>query len=77
MGIIAAVSNTQTSFSFEVISQGGAFATVSLIASLSIALLISDSRYWDEWASSTLGACSNPLLLTFAAIVVFKVMLIL
>lgn len=76
MGIIAAISNTQTSFPLEVIAQGGAFATISLIVSLSIALLLSDSKYWNKWASSSLDACSTPLLLTFAAIVAFKIMLI-
>ncbi len=77
MGIVALISNVQTSFPLEALSHGGALATISLIISLSIALLISDSRYWNRWASSTLEAGSNPLLLTFAAIVVFKVMLIL
>ncbi len=76
MGIVAAISNTQISFPIEVISQGGAAATISLIVSLSLALLISDSKYWNKWASTTLEACSNPLLITFAAIVAFKIMLI-
>ncbi len=76
MSIVIAVSSTQTCYSLEVISQGGALATVSLILSLSIALLISDSKYWNSWGSSTLDTCSYPLLLTFAAIVVFKIMLI-
>jgi hypothetical protein len=77
MGIVALVSNTQTSFPVEVISQSGAFATVSLILSLSIALLISDSKYWNRWASSSLDVSSNSLLVLFAAIVAFKIMLIL
>jgi len=77
MSIVAIISNTQTSFPVEIISQGGAFATVSLILSLSIALLISDSKYWNKWASSSLDVCSNPLLVCFAAIVAFKIMMIL
>ena len=77
MGIIAAITNAQTSFPIEVISQGGGLATVSLIISLSIALLISDSKYWNNWASSTLDVCSNSLLLTFAAIVTYKIILLL
>lgn len=76
MGIVAAISNVQTSLPLETVSQGGALSTVSLIVSLSIALLISDSKYWSRWASSTLDICSNPLLITFAAVVAFKVMLI-
>jgi hypothetical protein len=74
MGIVATISNTQTSFPAEIISQSGELATISLIISLSIVLLISDSRYWNKWASSTLDICSNPLLVTFAAIMVFKIM---
>lgn len=77
MGIIAAITNAQTSFPIEVISQGGALATISLIISLSIALLISDSKHWNDWASSTLDVCSNSLLLTFAAIVTYKIILLL
>jgi hypothetical protein len=77
MGIVALISNTQTSFPVEMISQGGAFATVSLILSLGIALLISDSKYWNRWASSSLDVSSTSLLVLFAAIVAFKIMLIL
>ncbi len=77
MTIIAAISNTQTSFPFEIISQCGAFATVSLIVSLIIAVLISESKYFNAVASSTLDTCSNPLVVTFVAIIAFKIMLIL
>lgn len=77
MAIVAAISSTQTSYPIEIILQGGAFATVSLIISLSIALLLSDSKYWNRWAESTLDVCANPILVTFAAIVAYKVMLIL
>jgi len=73
MGIVAAVSNTSPSFSVEIIAQGEALATVCLIISLSLYLLISDSRYWGRWASSSLDACISPLLVTFAAIVVSKI----
>jgi len=77
MGIIAAISNAQTSFPLDVLAHGGALATISLIVSLSIALLISDSRHWNRWASSTLDVCSNSLLITFAAIVTYKIILLL
>lgn len=77
MGIVAIASNVQTSLPVDIIAQGGALATVSLIISLSIALLISDSKYWNRWAESTLDACANPVLVTFAAIVAYKIMLIL
>lgn len=77
MSMIAALSNIQTSFPTEIITQGGAIATVSLIISLSIALLISDSKYCNGWASSTLDICSKSLLVTFGAILVFKTLLVL
>ncbi len=76
MGIIAAI-NTQTSFPAGVISQGGIIAIITLIVCLSIALLISDSRHWGRWASSTLDVCTSPLLITFVAIVAFKVIVVL
>lgn len=76
MGIIAVISNTQTSFPVEIISQGGTLATISLIATLSIAFFISDSKYSNEWTSDILGVCTNPFLITFAAIVAFKIFLI-
>ncbi len=77
MGIVAAISNVQTSFPSESISQVESLVTFSLVVSLSMALLISDSKYWNRWASSTLDACSKTLLITFAGIVVHKIMLIL
>lgn len=77
MGIVAAaVSNVQTPYPMEVISQGGEIAIISLTISLSIALLISDSKYWNRWASSSLDASSIALLLTFVIIVIFKIILI-
>ena len=77
MSIVAAISNVQTSFPIDVISQGGVLAAVSLVVSLGIGLLISDSKYWNSWASSTLNICTISLLITFAAIVFLKVIMIL
>jgi hypothetical protein len=51
--------------------------TISLVVSLAIALLTSDSRYWNRWSSSTLQTCAYPLLITFAGILVYKIMHIL
>jgi hypothetical protein len=76
MSIVAVISNTQNSYPLEIISQGGIFAAVSLIITLSIALLISDSAYWNKLAPGTLDICSNPLIVTFAAIIAFKIILI-
>ena len=77
MSIVAIISNTQTSFPVELISQGGALATVSLILSLSVALLIADTKYWNKWVSGNLDLSSNTLLVLFAAIVAFKIIVIL
>lgn len=76
MSLVAAISNVQTSFPSEAASQAELIVTLSLVISLATGLLISDSKYYNSWASSTLDACSNPLLLTFAGIVVYKIILI-
>ncbi len=77
MVIVAAISNVQTMLPSEAISQIELLVTLSLVVSLSMALLISDSKYWNRWASSTLDVCSKTLLITFAGIVVYKVIMIL
>jgi hypothetical protein len=74
MGIVIAVSNMQISFPLDVNIE--ALAVISLIISVFIALLISDSKYWNRMALSTLDAITIPLLITFAGIVVYKITLI-
>lgn len=76
MSMVAAISNVQIPFTVDVITQGGTIAAVSLIVSLSIALLVSDSKYWNKWASSTLNICTSSLLITFAAIVLLKIIML-
>jgi hypothetical protein len=76
MSIIAAISNVQTSFPTEAVSQVEVLVTLSLVISLATGLLICDSKYFTSWASSTLDICSNPLLLIFAGIVVYKIIVI-
>ncbi len=73
MSIVAAISSVQTHSSAEMVFLGGALATASLVISLLIAIIISDSKYWDKWARSTIDASSASLLITFAVIVVFKI----
>ncbi len=75
--LTSSITNVQNQFSLDILTTGGALATVSLIISLSIALLLSDSKYWDKWSAGTLDLCSNAPLVVFAAIVLFKIMLIL
>ncbi|MDO8725007.1 MAG: hypothetical protein Q7J35_02940 [Candidatus Methanoperedens sp.] len=74
MGIVIAVSNMQISFPLDVNIE--ALAVISLIISVFIALLISDSKYSNRMALSTLDAITIPLLITFAGIVVYKITLI-
>ena len=76
MSLIAAISNVQTSFPSEVASQAQLLVTLSLVISLATGLSISDSKYFNSWASSTIDACANHLLLTFAGIVIYKIILI-
>ena len=76
MGIVAAATNIQTAFPAEVIQNSGALVVISLIVSIFIELLVSDSRYWDAWSKSTLDATIIPLLIIFAAIIIYSVILI-
>ena len=77
MSMVAIISNTQTLIPVEIIYQGGAFATVSLILSMSIDLLIRNTKYMNKWVSSNLDLSSYTLLVLFAAIVASKIMTIL
>ncbi len=73
MSVIAAISNIQRSFPSEVFLGSGELVVILLIISIFIALLISDSEYWNMWASSTLDAITYPLLITFLAIIIYKI----
>jgi hypothetical protein len=77
MIMVAALSNALVSVPAEIISQGGAIAIVLLIVSLSFDLLFSNSKYWSTWAQSTFDINTKPLLITFSAIVMFKIISIL
>lgn len=60
----------------EIINIGGGFMTIFLIIVLIISWLLVDSIYRNEYILDILDTCSNPLLLIFIAIVIFKVILI-
>lgn len=68
------ISNVQ--FSSDIIYDGGKLMTVFLIIVLIISLLLTDTKYWDKYISNMLDISSNPLLLIFVVIVIFKIMLI-
>lgn len=68
------ISNVMGSFPAEVISESGNLAMVSLFISLSIYLLVSDSKYWNKWASSTLDMCISSIFITAAIIMILKIM---
>lgn len=69
------VANTQN-VSADIITASGAFISIFLIMIFSISLLVSDTKYWNEYISGTLRTYSNPLLLVFMAIVTYKILLI-
>jgi hypothetical protein len=77
MSIVAIISNTQTLIPVEMIYQGGALATVSLIFSLFVDSLISDTKYMNKWVSGNLDLSSYTLLVLFAAIVASRIIAIL
>ncbi len=74
---VTALTNVQDTFSVEQVVTGGMLATISLIISLSMAEVLVESKWWNRWASNTLEICNTPLLVVFAAIVAFKVLLVL
>ena len=74
---VTALTNVQNTFSVEQVVTGGMLATISLIISLSMAEVLVESKWWNRWASNTLEICNTPLLVVFAAIVTFKVLLVL
>jgi len=74
---VTALANVQNIFSVEQVVTGGMLATISLVLSLSMAEVLVESKWWNRWASDTLEICNTPLLVVFAAIVAFKVLLVL
>lgn len=60
----------------DVINIGGEYMAIFLIILLSVSLLVSDTKYWNEYISNILKICSNPLLLVFVTIVIFKIILV-
>lgn len=65
---------TSGPISIENIYIGGIITTISLIISLMIALLISDTKYLNKYVSDTVDLISCPLLVTFFAMTIFKMM---
>jgi hypothetical protein len=74
--VTSSLANVQTQIALDILTVGGAFATISLILSASMAVVLVDSKYWNRWSSSTLDICTYPLYVVFAAIVVLKIMLV-
>ncbi len=72
-----ALTNVQNTFSVEQVVICGMLASISLVISLSMAEVLVESKWWNRWASNTLEICNTPLLVVFAAIVAFKVLLVL
>lgn len=60
----------------DILPIGGEFATVFLIISLSISLLISGTKYWNKYNSNVIGTCTNPILVVFAGIAISNIILI-
>lgn len=69
------VANTQNIPS-NIIVAGGEFVSIFLIIILSISILVSDTKYGNEYISGMLRTYSSPLLLVFAAIVTYKIIVV-
>jgi len=65
--------NSHNHDSIDIINIGGGFMTTFLIISLSIALLLVGTKYWNKITSDTFDICSHPLLLVFVMIIIFKI----
>ena len=52
---------------------GGELASILLIVCISISFMISNTKYWNRYNSDSINMCTYPLLLTFLAIVIFKI----
>jgi len=72
MSIVANLQNV----SLDIITTSGKFVSIFLITIFAISLLVSDTKYCNEYISGILRTYSNPLLLVFASIVAFKIMLV-
>jgi hypothetical protein len=72
--VTSSLANVQTQIALDILTVGGAL--ISLILSVSMAVVLVDSKYWNRWSSSTLDICTYPLYVVFAAIVVLKIMLV-
>ena len=58
-----------------IINIGGEYMTVFMIVVLIMSLLLVGTKYWNKYISNIFDISSNPLLLTFVAIVIFKIMI--
>jgi len=75
--ITSTLSNVQNLVSWEILTRSGTLAAILLLFLTSIALLLSDSTFWNKWASSTYEICAHPLMIVFAIVVLFKAISIL
>lgn len=73
MSIVANMQN----MSPDIITDSGVLMSIFLIIILSISLLVSDTKYWNEYISSILRTYSDPLLLVFMTIVTYKIIIML
>ena len=70
---VSAVSSAISMTSVTGLAIGGVAATILLIILLSSQEIISASSHWNKKLSNSFNMATLPLLLVFAAIVVFKI----
>lgn len=71
------MNNIMTTYPTETLFIGGEFTTIFLIISLMISFLLIDTKYWNKYISNNLDVCSQPLLLIFIMIIIYRTMSIL
>jgi|LGVD01.1.fsa_nt_gb hypothetical protein len=74
---VISLTNVQHIISAEHIALCGMFVAISMILSMSMAEVLSESKLWNGWVASTYDMHDAPLLLVFSAIVVYKILLVL
>lgn len=77
IGFIVVVLQYEMPMSSEMVYISGKVTTIFLIISITVTLLLSETKYWNKYASDTLDMSSNSLLPVFIVIVIYKIMSIL
>lgn len=63
-------------YSSNIVNIEGEFVAIFLIVATIVSVLLSYTRYWNKYNSAAIDACLYPMLIIFAATVIFKAVLL-